>query len=68
MTKEEAELVYEGMRTLLKKALDGSRLGASQEYMEKWLGELDTLMMYALAEAVRAGPMPYSALHPPQTH
>lgn len=58
MTRTEAELVYEDMRELLKKLLDGSRLGASKEYMDLWLQKLDTLMMYSLVEAVRAGELP----------
>ena len=55
MTKYEADLVYDEMRVLLKKAVDGSRLGASQEYMQAWLSELDSLMSYTIHEAIRAG-------------
>jgi hypothetical protein len=58
MTQVEAELVYEDYRTLLKKLLDGSRLGASKEYMDLWLQQLDQKVMYALVEAVRAGELP----------
>lgn len=58
MTKPEAELIYEDMRELLKKLLDGSRLGASKEYMDLWTHKLDSLMMYALVEAMRAGDLP----------
>jgi hypothetical protein len=58
MTRTEAEMTYEDIRELLKKLLDGSRLGASEEYMDLWLQELDQKMMYCLVEAVRAGELP----------
>jgi hypothetical protein len=58
MTKAEADLVYEGMHELLKKLMDGSRLGASQAYMDKWKRELDTLMLVSISDALRAGPLP----------
>lgn len=68
MTADEARAIHEDMRLLLKKVVDGSRLGASREYMEKWLNELDVLMRYSLSEAVRAGPAPEGILESLTAH